>query len=73
MMSTCDRCEQPLTEIDHYGDLLTGCLECNVWRGKQLVIKLPEEDLVSLKRLRAQRKEDEVSDGEPTSTEGEGH
>jgi uncharacterized Zn finger protein (UPF0148 family) len=47
--STCDRCGSPLIEIDHYGDRLTGCLKCNVWRGKQLVIQLPEEELEALK------------------------
>jgi hypothetical protein len=47
-----ERCDQPLIEIDHYGDRLTGCLKCNVWRGIQLVIQLPEEDLEALRKLR---------------------
>jgi hypothetical protein len=28
----CDRCNSPLIEIDHYGERLTGCIECNNWR-----------------------------------------
>jgi hypothetical protein len=24
----CERCEQPLIEIDHYGERLIGCVEC---------------------------------------------
>jgi hypothetical protein len=51
MSEVCDRCNSPLMEIDHYGDRLTGCLKCNVWRGKQLVIQLPDEDLEALRGL----------------------
>ena len=31
----CDRCKAPLIEIDHYGERLRGCLDCNrwIWRG----------------------------------------
>ena len=29
----CDRCDEPLIEIDHQGDRLLGCIECNCWRG----------------------------------------
>jgi hypothetical protein len=32
MREVCDRCESPLVEIDHYGERLVGCLECNVWK-----------------------------------------
>jgi hypothetical protein len=33
---TCARCKRPLIEIDHYGERLVGCIECNGWsyRGK---------------------------------------
>jgi hypothetical protein len=33
---TCFRCKRPLIEIDHYGERLVGCIECNGWsyRGK---------------------------------------
>jgi hypothetical protein len=28
---TCDKCSEPLTEIDFYRERLNGCLSCNVW------------------------------------------
>ena len=28
-VETCSRCKRPLIEIDHYGERLIGCLECN--------------------------------------------
>ena len=51
MLEKCDRCKRPLTEIDYYGDCLVGCVECNVWRGNQLEVKLSEEDLMALKEI----------------------
>jgi hypothetical protein len=36
----CDRCKRPLIEIDHYGERLTGCIECNTWRGGSTVSSL---------------------------------
>ena len=49
---TCEKCNcQPL-EIDHYGQRLIGCLDCNRWsweRRKRLFMELPEEDLHSLR------------------------
>jgi hypothetical protein len=32
---TMPRCEQPVLEIDYYGERLTGCLECYRWRGRK--------------------------------------
>jgi uncharacterized Zn finger protein (UPF0148 family) len=26
---TCPHCHRPLIEIDHYGEQLIGCIECN--------------------------------------------
>ena len=51
--SACDRCEQPLIEIDHYGERLTGCLECNVWNGSKssYVVELSIEDVAALRVL----------------------
>jgi hypothetical protein len=49
----CNQCKQPLTEIDNYGERLTGCLTCNLWatadgtRWK----RLSEEDLRALHLL----------------------
>lgn len=27
----CPYCKRPLTEIDYYGELIIGCIECNRW------------------------------------------
>jgi hypothetical protein len=50
----CERGGSPLKEIDHYGERLTGCLECNVWRSSKraFVVELSAEDMKALKRLR---------------------
>jgi hypothetical protein len=50
------RCEQPLIEIDHYGERLVGCVECNrwSWRGsRRLFMELPEDDVQALQRFRS--------------------
>ncbi len=54
----CDRCEHPLIEIDHYGERLTGCLDCNVWNGSKsaYVMELSVEDVAALREW-SQRKE----------------
>ena len=44
----CDRCNQALIEIDHFGEWLVGCMECNrwTWRGSlQLLLELPDDDI----------------------------
>jgi hypothetical protein len=42
-------------DIDHYGERLTGCIECNCWRGEQL-----RHDRIAERGCgRAQRSEDE--------------
>jgi hypothetical protein len=28
----CDRCNEPMIKIEHYGEQLVGCIECNCWR-----------------------------------------
>jgi hypothetical protein len=43
MPDTCSNCGDPLIDIDHYGERLIGCIECNrwSWRGsKRLFIEL---------------------------------
>jgi uncharacterized Zn finger protein (UPF0148 family) len=49
--SHCKQCDQPLVEIDNYGERLIGCIECNrwTWRGSKRPIELPEDDLEALK------------------------
>jgi len=52
-IACCNQCKQPLTEIDNYGERLTGCLTRNLWatadgtRWK----RLSEEDLRALHSL----------------------
>jgi hypothetical protein len=29
---TCSQCQRPLIEIDHYGERLIGCINCNRYR-----------------------------------------
>jgi hypothetical protein len=39
-------------EIDHYGERLIGCIDCNRWSwqgSKRLLMELPEEDLHALR------------------------
>lgn len=54
MPGTCDRCGAPLIQIDHYGDRLTGCVACNVWRGDKgaFIVELAVEDWEALGKLK---------------------
>ena len=47
----CDRCNQPLIEIDRYGKRLTGCIECNCWRGDKsaFIVELSSENIQALR------------------------
>ena len=52
----CPNCKRPLTEIDYYGELLVGCMDCNRWGkpgDKKLVMELLEPDLERLRKARA--------------------
>lgn len=60
-VETCSRCKRPLIEIDHYGERLIGCAECNRWGwpgGDDLFMELPEEDLRALQKLRKGEREE---------------
>jgi hypothetical protein len=49
MRNACDRCDAPLIEIDHYGERLVGCIECNCWSRRdsaQLFMELPDEPAI---------------------------
>jgi hypothetical protein len=51
-LETYFHCGGPLIEIDHYGERLVGCIECNRWtwsRSGQLMTELPKEDLEALR------------------------
>ena len=49
----CPYCQRPLVQIDYYGEVLVGCLDCNRW-GKpddeHLVMELMEADLEALRQ-----------------------
>lgn len=51
----CDRCEQPVIEVDHYGERLTNCLECNLRTGGKsaFCVELSVEDFEALRELKA--------------------
>jgi len=49
-------CHRPLIDIDHYGERLIGCLECNRWGrpgDDTLPMQLLEDDLEALRSRRA--------------------
>jgi hypothetical protein len=48
----CDRCDAAIIEVDHYGERLAGCLECNVWWGSKpaFITELSVEDFEALRR-----------------------
>jgi hypothetical protein len=55
----CPTCKRSLTEIDYYGEVLVGCIECNRWGrpgDKTLVMELLEADLEALKDARKSHK-----------------
>jgi hypothetical protein len=51
----CMHCKEPLIEIDHYSEVLVGCIECNRWGkpgDKNLIMELLEDDLEALKTVK---------------------
>jgi hypothetical protein len=53
----CPYCHRPLIEIDYYGEVLVGCVECNRWGkpgDKNLVMELLEDDLEALRASKLQ-------------------
>ena len=49
----CAACNEQLIEIDHYGERLTGCIECNTWRSdkRAFVVELTVENIQALRGL----------------------
>jgi hypothetical protein len=48
----CPYCGRQLMEIDHYGEVLVGCIDCNRWGhpgDQELVMQLLEADLEALR------------------------
>jgi len=51
----CPYCQGPLTEIDYYGEVLIGCVDCNRWGNpgdEKLVMELMDDDLDALRNAR---------------------
>jgi hypothetical protein len=48
---TCFHCKRLIIEIDHYGQRLIGCIECNRWTlpGSRRVVELTEDDIQALR------------------------
>jgi uncharacterized Zn finger protein (UPF0148 family) len=54
----CPRCGFPLIEVDRYGELLVGCVDCNRWGhpgDKKLTMEMHEDDLEALRESRKRR------------------
>jgi hypothetical protein len=53
-MNRCKQCDQPLVEIDNWGQRLTGCLTCNLWQADTgESCRLAPDDIVALRSLKA--------------------
>jgi hypothetical protein len=53
-MTHCPHCHRPLIEIDHYGQMPVGCIDCNRWGHPgdvKLIMKLKDSDLEALKGI----------------------
>jgi hypothetical protein len=49
------QCDHPLIEIDHYGERLIGCIECNQWSllgNNDFSMALLEDDIEALRQAR---------------------
>jgi hypothetical protein len=47
----CAQCHGPLIEIDHYGERLIGCIDCNCWQSSKsaFIAELSLEDIQALR------------------------
>ena len=48
----CPTCGSPLMKIDHYGEVLIGCVHCNYWGrpgDKRPIMEMLEDDLEALR------------------------
>jgi hypothetical protein len=49
---TCPYWNRPLMRIDHYGEVLVGCVYCNRWGrpgDERLIMEMLEDDLEALR------------------------
>ena len=51
----CGTCGERLIDIDHFGELLTGCIECNRWRSIRSAVELSVEDFEAFRHLEVNR------------------
>jgi hypothetical protein len=55
---TCRYCNRPLMRIDHNGEMLIGCIDCNRWGhpdNKKLIMEMLEDDLEALRASERKR------------------
>jgi hypothetical protein len=55
----CPYCNHTLMKIDHYSDVLIGCIDCNRWGrpdDKKLIMEMLEEDLDALRASVSRRR-----------------
>jgi uncharacterized Zn finger protein (UPF0148 family) len=51
--TSCKQCDQPLVEIDHWGERLIGCPMCNRWQTSDGEwCRLAPDDIVALRAIR---------------------
>jgi hypothetical protein len=52
----CPYCNRQLMKIDHYGEVLVGCIDCNRWGpgDDKLIMELMESDLEALRGMRGE-------------------
>jgi hypothetical protein len=56
--SPCKQCDQPLVEIDHWGERLTGCPKCNRWQASTGEwCRLAPDDIVPLRTIKGLKAE----------------
>ena len=54
----CERCGSGLIEIDHWGERLTGCPNCNRWRAATGEwCRVAADDIVALPAIKATKTE----------------
>jgi hypothetical protein len=57
-LGNCARCKRPLIEIDHYGERLTGCPVCNIWKDADGTrCRLAPDDIMALRALETHKVE----------------
>jgi hypothetical protein len=54
----CPYCNRPISQIDYYGEILIGCIDCNRWGhpdDKKLIMEMLEDDLEALRASERKR------------------